>query len=152
MQNQKITKAQIRIIHVLKTRLGWDDSQYRGFLMWNSEGFVTSSKELSYEEAERVIIKMRIEAVRKGVWEERPRKYNDLNGRERMATGAQLRKIEAIWTEICHAKTEEGRKKSLRKLLWNKFRVGDLRFLEDWQVKKVIKMLEAIREREMSKV
>lgn len=152
MQNQKITKAQIRIIHTLKNRLGWDDAQYRGFLMWNSEGFVTSSKELSYDEAERIIIKMRIEAVKKGVWQERPRKYENLDGREGMATGAQLRKIEAIWAEVCRAKTEEGRRKSLRKLLWNKFKVADLRFLEDWQVRKVLKMMEAIRERQMSKV
>lgn len=152
MWDKKITKGQIRIIHALKNRLGWDDSQYRSFLMWNSKEFVTSCKELSYDEAERIIIKMRMEAVRKGVWQEQPRKYENLNGRDRMATGAQLRKIEAMWAEICKAKTEEGRKKSLRKLLWKKFMVGDLRFLEDWQVKKVIKMLEAIREREMSKV
>lgn len=151
MWDKEITKGQIKVIHTLKNRLGWDDSQYRGFLMWNSQGFATSCKELSYDEAEQVIIKMTIEAVRRGVWEERPRKYKDLNGRHGMATGAQLRKIEAMWAEICKAKTEEERKGSLRKLLRNKFSVEDLRFLEDWQCKKVIKMLEAMHGR-MSKV
>lgn len=152
MQDQKITKAQIRIIHALKNRLGWNDEQYRSFLMWNSKEFVTSSKELSYYEAEKIIIKMRIEAVKRGLWQERTRKYDDLNGRDRMATGAQLRKIEAVCAEICRAKTDEGRRKCLRKLLWNKFRVSDLRFLEDWQVRKVLKTLEAICERQMSKM
>ncbi|MCS7285018.1 MAG: regulatory protein GemA [Hydrogenobacter thermophilus] len=152
MWDKKITKGQIRIIHTLKSRLGWDDSRYRSFLMWNTDRFVTSSKELSFDEAERIIIKMIHEAVRKGVWQHMPKKYEDLNGRDRMATAAQLRKIEAMWAGLCKAKTEKGRERALRKLLWNKFRVGDLRFLEGWQVKKVIRMLEAMHERQVSKV
>ncbi|MDI1471907.1 hypothetical protein THER_1667 [Thermodesulfovibrio sp. N1] len=147
----KITKGQIRIIHTLKNRLGWDESQYRGFLMWNTDRFVTSSLELSYEEAERIIIKMRHKAVMAGVWQDRQRKYDELDGRENMATAAQLRKIEAIWAEVSRAKTEAERKKALRNLLWKKFRITDIRFLEDWQVRKVIKMLEAMKERKYGK-
>ncbi len=151
MQNKKITKKQIRIIHALKTRLGWDDEQYRGFLMWNSNKFVTSSLELTYEEAERIIIKMRHIAVIAGVWEEGQKKYKDLDGREGMATSSQLRKIEALWKEVSRAKTGSARKKALRSLLWKKFRVTDIRFLESWQVKKIIKMLEVMKEKKNGK-
>lgn len=149
MQNKGITKRQIRLIHTLKNRLGWDDLTYRMFLMENSPHFASSCLELSEEQAEEIIIKMRKEAVRKGVWEEynKNKKYENMDGRERMATGAQLRKIEAMWKEICTAKNERERAKILRALLWKKFRVSDLRFLEEYQVRKVIKMFEAMKQR-----
>jgi len=149
MQNKGITKRQIRLIHTLKNRLGWDDVQYRMFLIENSPHFASSCLELTEEQAEAIILKMQKEAVMKGVWEDyrKRKKYEDLNGRERMATGAQLRKIEAIWKEICTAKDEKGRAKILRSLLLKKFKVSDLRFLEEYQVKKVLKMLESIKQR-----
>lgn len=140
-----ISKGQIKIIHTLKSRLGWTDVQYRTFLMWNTNRFVTSSKELTYDEAERIIAKMKYEAMKLKVWEDRPKKYEELGGRDGMATAAQLRKIEAMWAEISRATTEQAQKKALRELLWKKFRVTDLRFLEAWQVKKIIHMLEAMK-------
>ena len=149
MQNKGITKRQIKLIHTLKNRLGWNDLQYRMFLMENSPNFASSCLDLSEEAAENIIIKMRAEAVKKGIWQDyaKIKKYESLDGRERMATGAQLRKIEAMWKEICTVKDEKGRAKILREILWKKFKVSDLRFLEDYQVKKVIKMLEAMKQR-----
>jgi hypothetical protein len=116
--------------------------------MENSPNFASSCLDLSEEAAENIIIKMRAEAVKKGIWQDyaKIKKYESLDGRERMATGAQLRKIEAMWKEICTVKDEKGRAKILREILW-KFKVSDLRFLEDYQVKKVIKMLEAMKQR-----
>ncbi len=149
MQNKKITKRQIRLIHTLKSRLGWEESQYRMFLMENSSNFASSCLDLTEEEAERIIIKMREEAVKKGLWQDyaKNKKYEDLNGREKMATSAQLRKIEAMWKDICTVKDEKGRRKILRSILWKKFKVSDLRFLEGYQVRKVVKMLESMKER-----
>jgi hypothetical protein len=106
VQNKGITKRQIKLIHTLKNRLGWNDLQYRMFLMENSPNFASSCLDLSEEAAESIIIKMRAEAVKKGIWQDyaKIKKYESLDGRERMATGAQLRKIEAMWKEICTVK------------------------------------------------
>lgn len=137
-----ITKQQIKIIHALKNRLGLTDEEYREFILINSDGWKMSSKELSYWEAERIIQKLKAIAIKAGVWEERPKKYEDLEGRYGMATPRQIRKIEAMWEEIARARDK---KRALRRLLEKKFGVSDVKWLEKWQIPKVIKMLEAMR-------
>jgi hypothetical protein len=141
-----ITLKQIKKIHALKNRLGWSDAEYREYLMAESDGFITSSKELSEEEAERLIQKMEYMAIARAVWKkyEGKRKYEDLGNRPYMASPAQLRKIEAMWKEICR-KDERTRLRALRTLLEHKFKVSDIRFLEEHQVRKVLKLFEQLK-------
>ena len=153
MQNKgKITKKQIKIIHALKNRLGWDDACYRTCLAIYSSNFATSCLELSEKDAEKIINIMKEIAIEKGVWEDYSQykeKYKEFDGREGMASASQLRKIEALWTDIVKLKygrkDEKTRTRMLRALLFRKFQISDLRFLEEWQAKKVIKMLETIK-------
>ena len=147
INTNQITKKQIKIIHTLKNRLGFDDMTYRTFLCFFSSNSATSSLELTKREAENIIAMLKREAIKRGIWQDyaEKRKYENVDGRKGMATGAQLRKIEAMWKEICRKKDEKTRMRMLRGLLLKNFKVSDLRFLERWQVRKVIKMLEAMR-------
>lgn len=144
---QSITLKQIKKIHALKNRLGWSDEQYREYLMTEGDGFATSCKDLSETEAEKLIRKMELEAAAKGVWKRYGRgdKYDALAGREGMASPKQLRMIEAMWKEVSKYRKTEARERALRYFLHRIIRVDDLRFIEAWQVSKVIKALEEMK-------
>ena len=87
---------------------------------------------------------IREKKVRPNIWEKRNQKYDDLNIRdEDMATPPQLRKIEAMWRDICYIDSPEFAKQSLRKFLQNKFKIADIKFLTK---KKAIKVIRAIFE------
>ncbi len=133
-------KRQIKLIHTIKNRLGMSDEEYRKFLMENTHGFSISSLELSFQEAEEIIEKMKQLAMQKGVWKEYINKYSEYEGREYMATPAQLRKI-----EVSIFRNEKRRAKALRRLMKRLVGVDDLRFLKQWQVKKIVKALETMK-------
>jgi phage gp16-like protein len=151
-----IKAIQIKKIHALKNRLGWSDEQYRGYLMTEGEGFATSCKDLSEQEAERLIRQMELAAAAKGVWEMRgassvergaSKKYDELGDRPGMATPKQLRMIEAMWAEVSYYRNAEARERALRYFLNHITGVDDLRFVEAWQVRKVVKALQKIKGR-----
>ena len=56
IRQEPITKNQIKAIHALKGKLGWDDRTYRSFLMEVANCW--SSKDLTKEEASKVIDEM----------------------------------------------------------------------------------------------
>jgi phage gp16-like protein len=134
------TKKQIKVIHTLKNRLGWSDEEYRRFLSEQTNGFCVSSLEIGDELLDKIISKMRRLA-------NQYYKYEDLDGREGMASPKQLRMIEAMWKDVSRAKSDDERLKALRAFLLNRFGVSDLRFLESWQVRKVIEALKNMRGR-----
>lgn len=68
-----------------------------------------------------------------------------------MATPRQLRKIEAMWADVSRADTEEARATALRQFLKRIVGIENLRFLEGWQVKKVINALEAMQSQKQRK-
>jgi len=136
-----ITSAQIKKIHTLKSILHLDDDLYVEMLM--SFG-VQSSKDLTTTEASIFLDILEKKAVLTNIWEKRNQKYDDLNIRdEDMATPPQLRKIEAMWRDICYIDSPEFAKQSLRKFLQNKFKIADIKFLTK---KKAIKVIRAIFE------
>jgi hypothetical protein len=135
------------------------DAEYRGYLITEGDGFATSCKDLSEQEAERLIRQMELAAAAKGVWEiraearkdgsaEGKRKYDELVGRQGMATPKQLRMIEAMWADVSYYRNAEARERALRYFLNHITGVDDLRFVEAWQVRKVIKAIEKMKGRQ----
>lgn len=108
---------------------------------------VNSSKELSYKQADSLIRKFTDKAVAAGVYD--PKKsnytrYNNLSGRQGMATPAQLRKIDVMWNFISFQPTAELRRNALNafiKRITGKERVN---FLTQYDVRKVIKAIETM--------
>lgn len=152
-RQSSITLKQIRKIHALKNRLGWTDEQYRQYLMTEGDGFAVSCKDLSEAEAERLIRKMELAASAKGVWkryigDSKGQKYDELGDRPGMASPKQLRMIEAMWADVSkYRRNPEARERALRYFLHHITGVDNLRFLESWHVKKVIKALEKMKVR-----
>lgn len=109
-----ITKDQIKKIHILKNKLGLSDEEYGAAL----EGYgATTSKELSYEDAQDFILKLEKllpPELKKMRRDNIRRKYDELGIRyneklkEHYATPRQLRMIEAMWmtSRRVHNKTE----------------------------------------------
>lgn len=136
------TTSQIRKIHTLKSIIGLDDDVYREMLMSFD---VQSSKSLSYTEAIIFAEILEEKAVALNRWQKHPKKYENLNRIDKMASNAQLRMIEGIWREVCYFDDNTFAKKSLRKFLKSKFKVDDVMFLTKAKACKVIQALQAIK-------
>lgn len=136
------TTSQIRKIHALKSVLGMDDDLYRDMLMSFD---VQTSKNLTFTEADILVDILEKQAIAIGKWEKQPKKYEDLNRNNNMATDAQMRMIEGLWREICYHDTDAFAKKSLRKFLKSKFKVDDIMFLTKAKAIKVIQAIQAIK-------
>ena len=129
------TLQQIRKIHTLKSLLFMSDEEYRKHLRSFD---VATSKALTEAEAALLISN----------FEEKVRflnlnRYDGLNGRdETMATPLQLRKMEAVWRDICRNKEKNHRHKSLRRYLSLHFHINDIRFLTKYRAGRIIGILE----------
>ena len=136
------TISQIRKIHTLKNVLGLDDDLYREMLM--SFG-VCTSKELTYTESLVFIDILEDKAVARNLWEKQPKKYEDLNRDDKMATDAQLRMIEGLWRELSYFDDDKFAKKSLRKFLSRTHKVDDVMFITKDKASKVINSIIAMK-------
>lgn len=142
-----IDSSQIKKIHALKNVMNMPDEEYRRLIHLNFYP-ATSSKHLSYEQAEVFINGLEEKAIKKGVWEKFDnRKYNNLGYREDMATPNQLRLIEGLWKNISVIKEPKNRHKALRAWLYKRFKVSDLRFLDHVTVSKVIYALNMMQKK-----
>ena len=158
-QRKPITAPQVKKVHTLKSALAMDDDTYRAMI---KSGFgVESSKCLDTRQAVRLIDAMEGKAVAAGVWERRgwngtsrigkgqaATKGNATNFGERggMATPAQLRKIEAMWSVVSRA-TPDHRAIALRQFVNRIAHVSDLRFLDSAGAGTVINALKKMQER-----
>lgn len=137
---------QIKKIHALKSLLNMDENDYRKYL---ASFDVCSSKLLT--EAEANIL---ISVLKSQVYIKNSQKYDELIGRdEKMATPAQLRKMEAIWSEIQNVKSpRKSKKTTLKKFLLNHFHIYDIKFLTKVKASKIIPILEKILLSRLEKV
>lgn len=143
-------KNQIKIIHSLKNKLKMTDENYRDNLYSYFE--VESSKDLTAAQATFYIKKLEEDAVKAGVWKKSVWNYTHLDGREGMASSAQLRKIQAMWAEVSDCKSKKERQKGLRKFLLRIVKVEDLRFLKVRMVKKIVNALSAMKKQKENKL
>ncbi len=165
---KQISLYQVKMVHVLKNALGLSEETYRERIQ-NMHGFSGTCKDLSHDEAEFIISRWKAEAIEKGVWKnyrgirsggsgdspestaspvilgQSPKKYDDLGSRPGMATPRQLRMIEAMWAGVSRTHKEDHRQRALRKFIFRITHVEDMRFLENWQVQKIVKALEKMK-------
>jgi phage gp16-like protein len=143
---QPISPRQIKIIHTLKSILVMDEESYRAML--REFAGVASSKSLSWRQADELIADMQGKAgnVSPENAEKRTR-HGKLADRPGMATPPQLRKIEAMWSEVTRAEDPESQAKGLRSFLERIAKVSSLRFLDMDGAKKMITALGAMIER-----
>lgn len=141
------TALQIKRIHTFKTQLGIDDELYREMLA--SFG-VCSSKNLTETEAE-IFIEILNDKSKK-VKPRKPKKYDDLSQRDtKMSTPLQLRKIEAIWWDICDSAENIKQIRSLRKFIKRQCKIDDIKFLSKREASKLIAVLEKIKSKKLLK-
>lgn len=141
------TALQIKRIHTFKTQLGIDDELYREMLA--SFG-VYSSKNLTETEAE-ILIEILNDKSKK-VKPNKPKKYDDLSQRDtKMSTPLQLRKIEAIWWDICDSAESVKQIRSLRKFIQRQCKIDDIKFLSKREASKLIAVLEKIKSEKLLK-
>ncbi|MEP0860584.1 MAG: DUF1018 domain-containing protein [Ignavibacterium sp.] len=147
----EINKAQIAKIHALKNQLKLSDEEYGAAL----EGYgVTTSKDLSYEQAADLIKKL-VNLLPKNLREsfeqrrkDAKQKYDELGIRwneklrQHYATPKQLRMLEAMWmtSNRVEHKTEEAFKKFVKRISGKE----KLEWLMMSDVRKIKKAIESL--------
>jgi hypothetical protein len=142
-----ITNYQKKLIHTIIHSIGMPDEDYRKLLKkWFD---VDTCLKLNYGQAELMIQRLRYIAEKTGKWkhsEGNKAKYDDLGDREGFASPRQLRKIEAMWCDVSYQPDQEAKLRALNKFVYGFFHVSNIRFLEDWQARKIIRALQEMKE------
>ena len=110
---------------------------------------VTTSKDLSFDQADGLIQVYEHFAIKDGLWsrESYEDKHKALCGRSGMAMPSQLRMVEGIWAELYPEPDEKRRATALRAYLFRFFKVSDPRFLDAETVNKVLHALKQMQAR-----
>lgn len=140
VKRRQITNAQKRAIHCALRALGAvgvSDDDYRAIL--KDRYGVDSCKELSFSQASELLDYLNTLTGRKSC------AHMPHKGRP-MATPAQIRMIEAMWAEVAYKKDRKWREKSLNKFLQRIVGVAHINWLHQWQVKKVVRAIKAIKD------
>ena len=145
-RKEPIKPWQIKRIHVLLSRIGVSDEDYRARL--DEEFGVRTCKKLSSTQAGKLIRDM--ESIAKGMGidvggRRKGTRRREWARRPGMATPAQLRKIEAMWSGVSRQRTAEARRKALGAFLEKRFGVSDLAFVTHEMPSKIIHTLEAMK-------
>lgn len=141
-----ITNRQKKKIHAIVHALKMPDDDYHNLL--NKWFGVETCLKLNFRQAEVTIQRLEYIASKMGKWEHRAdnrTKYNELGRRPGMASPAQLRMIEAMWHEVSYQEDAGSKDRALGKFIFNYFQISSLRFLESWQAKKMIRVLEEMK-------
>jgi len=143
-----ISFSQIKRIHTLKAILGLDDELYKEMLL--SFG-VATCKDLTQTEASILLEILSEKAVAAGKWHRPADNFIEFEQRGNdMASPAQLRKIEAMWHDLCFEKSYIEVKKTLRKFIQNHFKVSDIRFIDKNTATKIIHVIDKIRNKKIN--
>jgi hypothetical protein len=139
-----ISPRQIKAIHAIKGKLGLDDDAYRDILQ--SRFKAASCKFLTWMQAEELLETLNGGGPsRPAKPQRRPAlKYQDMDSRPGFASSAQLRLIDAMFSQVTRAEGEEAIEKALNSFVNRIAHVAGLRMLKSWQVEKIVKALEAM--------
>jgi hypothetical protein len=129
-----ITQRQIKAIHALKNKVKMSDDLYRHFLQSNYG--VSSSKNLSYENAKSAIDNMVTLAYQMGIIQP-----NDPPG---MATKKQQAMLIGLWKKVSNA-PDDKKLSAFDTFIRNRFGVGALRWLPKEMVSKIRHTLIAMQ-------
>lgn len=107
---------------------------------------VASCKDLTFTEAKILLEILASKAVAAGKWQKPNSNFLELENRaDWMASPAQLRKIEAMWQDVCFEKSYTEVKKTLRKFIQNHFKISDIRFIDKNTATKIIHVINKIK-------
>lgn len=135
------TAKQRKKIGFLRKILNLTEECYRDVLAGYG---VSSSKNLSEFQAEKLIIQLHKNAISTGVL--KPYKYNDLAARsKKMASPKQLRMIEAMWFNISFKKTDLERKTAFEHFICKITGKQKLRFLTAVDIRKIVEALKSMK-------
>jgi hypothetical protein len=148
-----ITTEQIKLIHVLKKRLAWDDETYRHYLHHNFD--VSSSKSLSYSGAGQCIMRMSailndtlkpVEVKESGKWGWGKEKFETLAGRdpEKFATPKQLRMLDAMWSDVSRAGNASARDAAFEVFLKRRFKIISIAAISQADVGRIRRVLQVM--------
>lgn len=143
----KIARNQIQKIHIAKKELALTEEDYRAVLLNFN---VTSSKALSYKEAEKLLVvfqelgwKPKTKKLTTKTDIANKTKYDELIPRPfGFASPGQLRKVEAIYRDITKSSSNDGLNKLLKKIV----KIDHLTWLKKKDVPKILTCLENMRE------
>lgn len=148
-----ITAAQIRRIHTIINILNVSDDNYRAAL--DSRFGVTTCKDLTLMQAKSFIDELeklalqvnrdQKEAQPEEAEQKAPQRFSNLDNRQGMASGAQLRKIEAMWQDVSIVPDQDARSRALRQFIKRVAGVADMRFLDSQGASKIINALNAMQ-------
>lgn len=144
-----ISKQQIMLIHVLTSKLGMTDDEYRAAL----GGYgVTTSVDLNSTQANEFVKTLTDKAVAAGVWEHERRrtKHEHIKGYrvdstgEAMATPEQINMLDAMWSQVSREQRPAVRRKKFDRFIHNRFHRGGVRMVERDLVHKIVRALVAM--------
>ncbi|WP_298434481.1 regulatory protein GemA [Geobacter sp.] len=138
-----IAPRQIKAIHATIGKLGLDDDTYRAMLQ--DRYHVGSCKDLTWRQAEELLDSLNGKGFSRSPASAPRSRWSELDGRPGMASGAQCRKIAAMWAEVSRMSGDEERERALWSFLRRIVGVDHFRFLRGWQVQKVIAAIEAMK-------
>lgn len=142
----RIAPRQVKAIHAAIGKLGMDDDTYRATLQ---ERFgVKSCKGLSWQQAEELLDHLNGKPAKPRIGGKK--RHADMDGRPGMASGAQCRMLEAMWSEVSRMSTAEEKERAFGRFLKRIAGVDGLRFLEGKQVEKVVKAIKVMKEEKES--
>lgn len=143
------TPKQRQKIGFIRKLLGLDagDTYYEMLLDYGIE----SSKDLTDSQAQEFLNRLKNMAIGAGVYKPRINfvfkslQFEDLANRDGMATPKQLRKIEAMWVDVSVKTQPEDIKRSLNSFIKRITGKGDIKFVEQNDVQKIIKALSEMK-------
>lgn len=136
VRRRGITPEQLRAIWTIARSHDVDEDTLRD--MVEAASGQRSTRGLSCSQASALLNKLSGQNRRRN-----KSRYRELDGRPNMATGPQLRAIEAMWASRARAKDKAA---ALRAWLSNRFGVADLRFLSRSRASDVIVALQKMEE------
>lgn len=146
-KRKPIEQWQIKKLHTLKSKLGISEEDYRDTL-W-SFAAVSSSTELSYQQANDLVNHWEKSAVEQGLWkqpEKTKKEFDEFENRGgEFATPAQLRMIVAMWNEKSFVEDTTKRRVALNKFINKITGVLMIDWLHKAHVQKIIKAIKSIK-------
>lgn len=155
MSDHPISKAQIKMIHTLKSKLSMTDETYRTLLSQYRKRAVyppepaESSKDLAFESAKQLIAFLNDLAAQTTDWVNHSHsRFESVSRRPGFASKGQLEKIWLMWKRVSWAKTDRAMATALDLFIFRKFERGGLMMVEAELVPKIVKAIDEMQKQQ----
>ncbi len=135
-----ITAAQIKKLHTLKKALAIQDEDYRAAL---GRFGVTSSKELTSDQAAHLLDAWEVLALQAGVWQLRPKSGNQKTAKG-AASQAQLTMVRSLWSQVSRLRDSQARAAGLEAFVKRITKRDQLAWCTHRDIEKLVRALKAM--------